>query len=168
MALLAAILCVSSYINIPLPFSPIPITAQLLVVNLIVLLLKPKKAMLTVGVWLLLGIFGMPVFSGGRGGLGVLVGPTGGFLISYLLVALTASFLCERCKKDYQKLLILVMMGIPLTYVIGVSWMKVLTNVDWSAAWTIGALPFLLGDILKAVAAVFIAKPLYRVVKHGL
>lgn len=166
MALLAAILCVSSYINIPLPISPVPITAQILVVNLVALLLKPKKAALTIGVWLLLGAVGLPVFSGGRGGFGVLAGPTGGFAISYLLMVLVVSFLCGKCKKEYQKLLILIAIGIPLMYVIGVSWMKVVTNVAWPAAWLTGALPFLPGDILKAVAAVFIARPLYCVIKN--
>ena len=166
MALLAAILCVSSYINIPLPISPVPITAQLLMVNLIALLLKPRKAALTIGIWLLLGLVGLPVFSGGRGGFGVLAGPTGGFVISFLLMVIVVSFLCGKCKKEYQKLLILIVVGIPLMYVIGVSWMKVVTHVTWPVAWLTGALPYLPGDILKAVAAVFIAKSLYVVVKH--
>lgn len=165
MALMAAILCVSSYINIPLPFSPVPITAQILIVNLIALLLKPKQATITIAVWLLLGLVGLPVFSGGRGGFGVLAGPTGGFAISYLLMAFVVSFFCEKCKKDYQKFLILIALGIPLMYVIGVSWMKVVTNVTWPVAWLTGALPFLPGDIVKAVAAIFIAKPLYSITR---
>lgn len=166
MALLAAILCVSSYINIPLPISPVPITAQLLAVNLIALLLKPKKAALTVGIWLLLGIVGLPVFSGGRGGFGVLAGPTGGFAVGYLVMALLAAILCQKCRKEYQKLLILIIIGIPVIYIFGVGWMKVVTNVTWSVAWLTGALPFLPGDIIKAVAAIFIARPLHRVMNN--
>lgn len=166
MALLAAILCVSSYINIPLPISPVPITAQLLVVNLIALLLKSKKAALTVGIWLLLGIVGLPVFSGGRGGFGVLAGPTGGFAIGYLVMTLLTAILCQKCQKEYQKLLILLVIGIPIIYIFGVGWMKVVTNVTWAAAWLTGALPFLPGDIIKAVAAIFIARPLYKVMNN--
>ena len=167
MALLAAILCVSSYINIPLPISPVPITAQILVVNLIALLLKPKKAALTVGVWLLLGAVGLPVFSGGRGGFGILAGPTGGYAFGYLLMAFVVAFLCGKCKKAVEKLLILIIVGIPIMYVLGVAWMKYVTGVDWMAAWTTGALAFLPGDIVKAVAAVAIAKPLYPLVANS-
>ena len=81
MALLAALLCVSSYISIRLPFSAVPITAQTLVINIAALLLKPKKAGITIAVWILLGIAGLPVFSGGTGGFGVLAGSTGGYII---------------------------------------------------------------------------------------
>ena len=164
MALLAAILCVSSYINIPLPFSPVPITAQILVVFLTALLLKPKYAFLTVLVWILLGVVGLPVFSGGKGGFGVLAGPTGGFALSYLLAAFLLAFLTQKCKSHYQKLLILICIGIPLMYLIGVPWMKMITGIGWSAAFVTGAAPFLPGDILKAIGAVFIAKPLYKVI----
>ena len=164
MSLLAAILCVSSYINIPLPFSPVPITAQILVVFMTALLLKPKYAALTVLVWLLLGSVGLPVFSGGKGGFGVIAGPTGGFAVSYLLAAFLLACLLQKCKKDYQKLLILIGIGIPVMYAIGMPWMKAVTGIDWRAAFVTGVLPFLPGDIVKAVGAVFIAKPLYKVI----
>lgn len=164
MALLAAILCVSSYINIPLPISPVPITAQVLVVYMTALLLKPKQAVITITVWLLLGIVGLPVFSGGRGGFGILAGPTGGFAISYLLAVFLVAFLCEKCKKNYQKLLILMGVGIPVIYIVGVPWMKFVTGVDWPAAFVTGALPFLPWDVVKALAAVFIVKPLYPII----
>ena len=70
MALLTALLCISSYIIIPLPFTAITITAQTLVINMIGLLMTPKKAGTIVGMWIALGIIGLPVFSGGMGGIG--------------------------------------------------------------------------------------------------
>lgn len=167
MGLLAAVLCVSSYINIPLPISPVPITAQLVVVNMIVLLLRQKKAAITVGVWMVLGMVGLPVFAGGTGGIGVFVGPTGGFVVGYLVMAFVCSVLKEKCKKEYQKLLILIGVGIPIIYIVGVSWMKLVTGIAWPVAWVTGVLPFLPGDILKAVAAVVIAKPLYAVAQNA-
>lgn len=165
-ALLAAILCVSSYINIPLPFSPIPITAQLLVVFLIALLLRPRCATLTVLVWLLLGVVGLPVFSGGKGGFGVLAGPTGGFAIGYLLCAFFVAMVCQQKKKEYQKLLVIIGIGLPVTYFLGVAWMMLVTGVSWQTAVVTGVLPFVPGDIVKAVSAVFIARPLYAVTKQ--
>ena len=165
-ALLAAILCVSSYINIPLPFSSIPITAQLLVVFLIALLLRPRCATLTVLVWLLLGVVGLPVFSGGKGGFGVLAGPTGGFAIGYLLCAFFVAMVCQQKKKEYQKLLVIIGIGLPVTYFLGVAWMMLVTGVSWQTAVVTGVLPFVPGDIVKAVSAVFIARPLYAVTKQ--
>lgn len=73
MALFAALLCVSSYISIPLPFSAVSLTLQTLIINMIAILLPPKKAGLTVLVWMLLGLAGLPVFSGGMGGAGKIV-----------------------------------------------------------------------------------------------
>ena len=68
MALLTALICVSAYIVIPLPFTPASLTAQTLVVNLIALLLTPRQAAFTMVVYILLGLTGLPVFSGGMGG----------------------------------------------------------------------------------------------------
>ena len=98
MALLAALLCVSSYISIRLPFSAVPITAQSLIINMIALLLKPKKAGTTVVIWILLGAVGLPVFSNGNAGFGVLAGPTGGYIFGYLIAAILISL--ARGKKN--------------------------------------------------------------------
>ena len=93
MALFAALLCVSSYISIPLPFSPVVLTLQTLVVNLIALILPPKKAVLTVVVWILLGAVGLPVFSGGVGGPAKLFGPTGGYIFGFVAAVWLISLL---------------------------------------------------------------------------
>lgn len=163
MALLAALLCVSSYISIPLPFSAVPITAQTLVINMVALLLKPKKAGITVGIWILLGIVGLPVFSGGKGGFGVIAGATGGYIIGYLVAAMIISLL-KGHKNKIVRSMISVLIGIPIIYAVGVPWMKVVMNLDWMAAIVAGLLPFIPGDVIKCVASVFICKPLYRIV----
>ena len=85
MGLLTALICVSAYIVIPLPFSPASLTAQTLVVNLIALLLPPRQAAFTIIVYIFLGLTGLPVFSGGVGGPGKLFGPTGGYIMACLL-----------------------------------------------------------------------------------
>lgn len=164
MALLAALLCVSSYISIQLPFSAVPITAQTLIVNLIALLLKPKKAGITVGIWILLGLVGLPVFSGGKGGFGVLAGPTGGYIIGYLVAVMIIALIRGNRNKAIRNMISTIAVGIPVIYVIGVPWLKVVAGLDWKAAVITGLLPFIAGDIIKAVASVYIAKPLYKVV----
>lgn len=163
MALLAALLCVSSYISIQLPFSAVPITAQTLVINMIALLLKPKKAGITVGIWILLGVVGLPVFSGGKGGFGVLAGATGGYIIGYLVAAIVISLI--RGKQNHVlRNTISVFIGIPIIYAVGLPWMKLVMNLDWTASFVAGMLPFIPGDVIKCVAAVAICKPLYRIV----
>ncbi|MCC8082266.1 MAG: biotin transporter BioY [Lachnospiraceae bacterium] len=163
MALLAALLCVSSYISIQLPFSAVPITAQTLVINMIALLLKPKKAGITVGIWILLGLVGLPVFSGGKGGFGMLAGATGGYIIGYLAAAIIISLLKGR-KNRIVRHTVSVLIGIPIIYAVGVPWMKVMLGIGWPAALTTGLLPFIAGDVIKCIASVYICKPLYRIV----
>lgn len=164
MALLAALLCVSSYISIQLPFSMVPITAQTLIINLIALLLKPKKAGITVGIWILLGLVGLPVFSGGKGGFGVLAGATGGYIIGYLIAVMVISFVKGRKNHVVRNAVSVIAVGIPVIYVIGVPWLKMVAGLDWKAAIVTGLIPFIAGDLIKAVASVCIAKPLYRIV----
>lgn len=164
MALLAALLCLSSYISIQLPFSAVPITAQTLIVNLIALLLKPRKAGITVGIWILLGLVGLPVFSGGKGGFGVLAGPTGGYIIGYLVAVMIIALIRRNKNKAIRNMISTVVVGIPVVYAIGVPWFKVIAGLDWKTAVVTGLLPFIVGDIVKAVASVYIAKPLYKVV----
>ncbi len=163
MALLAALLCASSYISIQLPISAVPITAQTLIVNMIALLLKPKKASITVAVWVLLGAVGLPVFSGGRGGIGVIAGATGGYILSYILVVFVIS-LVKGNKNKVWKSLVAVFVGEFIIYAVGIPWMKVVMGIGWKAAIVSGMLPFLIGDVIKCVAAVYVCKPLYRVV----
>lgn len=91
MALLVALLSVSAYIAFPIPITLVSVTAQTLFLNLTALLLDRRKAAVTVAVWILLGAVGVPVYSGGRGGLSQLFGPTGGFIFAFLLAAYLGS-----------------------------------------------------------------------------
>ena len=163
MALLAALLCVSSYISIQLPFSLVPITAQTIIINITALLLKPKRASLTVIIWILLGVVGLPVFSGGKGGFGVLAGATGGYIIGYLAAVIVMSLIKGR-NNTFKRNLICVFIGIPIIYIFGAPWMMMVTGVGVKAAILTGVIPYLPGDVLKCILSVIIAKPLYKVV----
>ena len=87
MGLMAALLCASSYIVIPLPFTAVSITAQTMVVNLIGMILGPADTAAVFLVWILLGAAGAPVFSGGSGGVGILLGPGGGYIAGFFAAA---------------------------------------------------------------------------------
>lgn len=86
-ALCVALLCVSSYIAIPLPFTSVVLTAQTLVINVVALILTPVQSACAVGLYILLGICGLPVFAGGTAGIGRIIGPTGGFIVGFLVAA---------------------------------------------------------------------------------
>ena len=164
MALFAALLCISSYISIPLPFSVVSITAQTLVVNMIALLLPPKKAGITIGIWILLGFAGLPVFSGGMGGPAKLFGPTGGYIFSYLAAVIVISLLKGKKRQVWRMFLVTIAVGIPVIYAIGTPWMMALTGIDWKAAFTTSVLPFIPGDIVKCIVAVLISKTLEKII----
>ena len=94
LAMMLALISVSSYIAIPLPFSDAKITAQTMIVNLIGLLIAPQDTILVMASWLLLGLCGVPVFSGGSAGPGKLLGPSGGYYIGFLVPVLPEM---EKC-----------------------------------------------------------------------
>ena len=83
-AVCVALLAVSAYISFPLPFTPAMVTALTIVVNLVAFIMKPKQAVMTILIYLLLGVAGVPVFVGGTSGLIKIIGPTGGFNLGFL------------------------------------------------------------------------------------
>ena len=157
-ALFAALTAVGGYIAVPI--GPVPIVLANLFVMLAGLLLRPKWAFSSMGIFLFLGIIGLPVFAGGRSGFAVLLGPTGGFLSGYLLAVLLISLICLIGKPSLLRDSAAVLAGIAAVYLLGVPWLKINMGFDWNKALSLGMLPFIPGDLLKGAAAVFIAKNL--------
>ena len=87
MAICITLLCISSYVSFPLPLSPVMITTQTIIINLIALILTPKQAFVTVSLYIIMGLIGLPVFSGGASGLAKILSPTGGFIMGFLIAA---------------------------------------------------------------------------------
>lgn len=160
MALLTALICVSAYVIIPLPFTPASFTAQTLIVNLIALLLTPRQAAFTVIVYMLLGLIGLPVYSGGLGGPGKLFGPTGGYIFSWIPAVVLISWLKGQYYSFKRCCLVTVLVGMPVIYLIGCAYMKFVTGMDWMAALTASVIPFIPLDIFKCAAASMIVKPI--------
>ena len=159
MALLTALISVSAYINIPLPFSPVTITAQTLVVNMIALLLTPRQAGFCILVYSLLGLVGLPVFSGGVGGPGKLFGPSGGYIFSWLPAVMLMSALKGRNYHFIRYCAVTIFVGMPVIYSIGTVYMKYFTGMNWMAALSAAVIPFIPLDLFKCIAAVLIARP---------
>ena len=153
-SLFVALITVGSYIVIPLPFSPVPIALQSGFVILAGLLLTGRWAVGSVAVYLLLGALGLPLFAGGTGGLGHLLGPTGGYLLGYLPAVMVTSLIAG------DSLLRRVLAGTTgslVVYCVGVPWLALVQGLTPAQAVSFGMLPFLPGDALKVIAAALLA-----------
>ena len=157
LSLCIALLCVSSYIIIPLPFTPIMITGQTIAVNLTALILGPMHSAICVAVFILLGISGLPIFAGGNSGLGTLFGPTGGFIIGFLLAVVAISYLKGKKANLFRYLLVTVFLGMPIIHLSGAAYMSYILNITYVRALQLGVIPFLAGDFVKAILASIIA-----------
>ena len=163
MALMVAMNCVSAYIIIPLPFSLSPLALQTLIVNLTGYVLNAKQAFMTMLVYLLVGLAGVPVFTGGSAGPGKLFGPTGGYIIGFLFTAVFLAYFRGEKYNFKSYALLGCVIGIPLIYVFGVVQLKLITGMGWDKAIMTGALPFIPLDIVKCLAAAVIAGPINRI-----
>lgn len=163
MALMVAMNCVSAYIIIPLPFSLSPLALQTLIVNLTGYVLNAKQAFMTMLVYLLVGLAGVPVFTGGSAGPGKLFGPTGGYIIGFLFTAVFLAYFRGEKYSFKRYALLGCVIGIPLIYVFGVVQLKLITGMGWDKAIMTGALPFIPLDIVKCLAAAVITGPINRI-----
>lgn len=162
MALMVALNCISAYMIIPLPFSLSPIALQTLIVNLTGYILTAKQAALTMSAYLLVGLAGVPVFTGGSAGPGKLFGPTGGYLFGFALWAILLAYLRGKEYSFKRYAAIGCVLGIPFIYVFGVVQLQLITNMGWLKAIMTGALPFIPLDIVKCCAAAYLAGPIQR------
>ena len=150
-ALCVALLGASSYLVVPLPFTPIVLSLHTVMVNLIGLLLKPKHAAAAIGVYLLMGLIGLPVFSGGTAGPAKLFGPTGGFYFGFLCAVVLISLLKGEKNSLLRYILVTALVGMPVQHIFGVAFMCFHNGFDLKAAVTAVSLPFIPGDIVKCV-----------------
>ena len=148
-AMLTALLCICGPLTLPLV--PVPLSLTTAVLMLTALLLGPGRAALCCGVYLLIGLIGLPVFSGFTGGMGAFAGPTGGFLLGYLPLTAVCGAACVRTQKRLLQGLALVG-GVLLLYAIGAAWYVWQTGAVLSAAMAVCVLPFLPGDAAKIAA----------------
>ena len=162
-SLLAALMAVGAYLAIPI--GPVPIVLQNMFVFLAGLLLGSRWSLASVGVYLLTGALGLPVFAGGLGGIGRIIGPTGGYLIGYLPAVFIVGHIAGTRVKSIGYDVLAMVCGTVVLYACGVSWLKLLTGMDWFKTLTVGMYPFLIGDALKIAVAALIARALRPVIR---
>ena len=149
-----ALTVAGAYIRIPLPFTPVPITLQTFFVLLAGAVLGRKLGSLSQFSYLLIGIFGLPVFTGGLYGLARLFGPTGGYLIGFVLAAyVIGKLLGNDDDAPFIKIAGAMFVGLAILFVIGTFQLAVIMRIPVQAAVTMGVLPFVVGDAIKLLAA---------------
>jgi biotin transport system substrate-specific component len=164
-SLLAALTAVGAFIAIPI--GPVPIVLQNLFVYLTGLLLGSKWGLTAMAVYLLAGACGLPVFSGGKGGIGHLVGPTGGYLVGFLPAVYIIGWITERTEKKNIFGILAMICATAVIYLIGVSWLKLITGMTLAKTLAVGMFPFLIGDAVKIAVAAALAKALRPIMKVG-
>lgn len=161
-ALMAAVTAVAAQIAIPLPFSPVPFTLQVPAVVLSGLLLGPRHGALAQAIYVLVGAVGVPVFAGFKGGLGVILGPTGGYLVSYPLAAVVAGLAAYAVTRSPRRTALTSsflwgVAALAVIYAIGAGWLSVVTDLPLAVAVAQGILPFVVFDLVKVALAALVA-----------
>ncbi|MFH1767575.1 MAG: biotin transporter BioY [Candidatus Omnitrophota bacterium] len=156
------LMVVAAYVRIPLFFSPVPITFQTFILFLSIPVLK-NKAYLPQLFYIILGGTGLPVFSNGGAGLIYLLGPTGGYLIGFILSTMViGNFFFHGRKSSIYGNCLVFSLAIVFIYSLGVIWLIAVHNFSPAAAFVSGVAPFIALDALKIVVASFITNKFFR------
>ncbi|MBQ3322763.1 MAG: biotin transporter BioY [Firmicutes bacterium] len=166
-ALMAAVICVVGPFT--LPTGPVPITLAPLAILLSVYILGTKKGTIALLIYLMIGAVGVPVFSGFTGGIGKLAGPTGGYLVGYIIFALIAGWFIHRF---YDKVVIQflgMVLALAVLYAFGTAWLAYSAGMTFGAALAVGVLPFIVFDLIKIVITIVLGRAVRsRLLRSGI
>ncbi len=165
-ALCIAMLCVSSFLVIPLPFTSSVLSLHTVMVNLIGLVLSPGQAFVTMFVYLLMGLIGLPVFSAGTGGPGKLFGPTGGYYFGFLFAVILISLLKGKKLNPLRYGAVTIFVGVPIQHICAMAMMCFHNGFNIPVSFFTISLPFLPGDIFKCILASLVGVALNKVLRR--
>ena len=160
-ALMTAVTCVLGPLSIPLPFSPVPISLTNFAIFLAIFVLGMKNGTISFIIYHLLGAIGVPVFSSFRGGLQVLAGPTGGYLIGFIFLALIMGFALDHFDRKLVPTIIGMIIGMAVCYAFGTVWLAKLLSLSFKEGLMMGVIPYLAGDAAKIIIAAIVGPKLY-------
>lgn len=163
-ALFAALISISAYMSIPMPTS-VPISLQPFFAMLAGAILGSKRGAISMTLYMFIGLIGIPVFSGGTGGFGMVLSPTFGYIIGFIACAYVTGFIVEQSRKRDFKVGIIIapFVGIMVDYIIGVPYLFVVFNtvmgkaISPYVALTYGFFPYIALDIIKAAIVAIMA-----------
>lgn len=162
-ALMAAIICVLGPLSVPLPFSPVPISLTMIGIYLAVYAVGMVRGTAAFLIYLLLGLVGLPVFSGFTGGPAKLAGPTGGYLIGFIFTGLISGFFVDRWWKNRLISGVGMILGIAAAYLFGTIWLAYGAGMTFEQALALGVIPYVGFDLVKIVVLVIVGPELKKV-----
>ena len=165
-SLLAALTAASALFSIQI--GDVPVILYNFFILLMGLLLGSRWGTAGVAVYLLAGSLGLPVFAGGKGGLAILLGPTGGYLIGFLPAVFIIGLISEKFNQRLLPDIIALLCGTAVIYALGVIQLKIVLDKTWLVSLAIGFFPFFIFDLIKLVAAAVTAKAIRPIVKSNL
>lgn len=158
MGLMTAVICVIAPFSITIPFSPVPLSLGTLAIYFVVSVLGMKRGLLSVLLYLLLGLVGIPVFSNFTGGIGKVFGPTGGYLVGYLFLAVICGFFADRWPNHFLFRFIGMVLGTAVCYIFGTLWLSYQASMTFSQAFLSAVVPFLPGDLIKIAIGLIVGR----------
>ena len=159
-AFCTAIIAVLSQISIPIPV--IPLTMQTLAIGFIATILPWRQSVATTALYISIGAIGMPIYANFTGGLGILFGPTGGFLLSFLVMAFVISFYLSTFGYSRWHAILANFIGMLINLIIGTVWLKYYLKLNWGDAFVSGFVPFFIIGIIKSLLAASIGLTIRR------
>lgn len=164
---MAAVLCILGPLSVPIGLVPISFTN--LAIFILLYALGMKKGTISTILYLFIGFAGIPVFSGFTGGPPRLFGPTGGYLIGFVFMALIAGFFIDRFFNQWYLCIIGMILGTAVCYTLGTLWLAYQANISPKAAVAAGVLPFILGDLSKIILSAYLGPKIRKrlIIQHG-
>jgi biotin transport system substrate-specific component len=151
-------------VRIPLPFTPVPITGQTFAVLLVGAVLGARRGAASLVLYLIQGLIGLPFFAGGASGLAYLLGPTGGYLVGFLVAAWMVGLMAARgMDRRIPSALLAFLTGEIIIYLFGVAWLSIYLGIPHAIA--AGLVPFLIGDAIKLAGAGLVLPAAWALVK---
>lgn len=166
--LMAAVICILGPLSIPIPISPIPISMTNFAVYLAVYVLGWKKGALSYLIYLLIGLAGVPVFSAFTGGAGKLLGPTGGYLIGFIFMALVSGIVIDTWREKRYIHFLGMAAGTVICYLFGSVWLSFQAGITFWEAAGLGVLPYIPGDLVKIIVSMIIGPKIYKRLRNGM
>lgn len=152
---MTAVICIMGPLSIQLPISPVPISLGTLAIYFVIYVLGMKKGTISCCIYLLIGFIGIPVFTGFTSGPAKLLGPTGGYLVGYIFMALICGFVVDKTNNIFA-CFSGILLGTAVLYLFGTVWLAYQADMTFMAALAAGVLPFILGDLAKIVIAMIV------------
>ena len=167
-ALSTALTCILAPLSISIPISPVPVSLTIFALLIGAYALGTTGAVISFVLYALMGLAGIPVFSKFTGGIGVLLGPTGGYIIGFVFVSFFAGLFIEKFENRRLMHALGMIIGIAICYAFGTAWLALSAGMGFSQALFAGVIPFIPADAVKIAAALSIGPKLRRMLSRTL